>query len=77
MEEEVFLSEEQKAKVLNEWNSRPNDPPSLLELIKAAGFEDGYKSDYFDVSKPLLPTVTANGIKLILQGMPFSHLANR
>ena len=40
MEEEVFLSEEQKAKVLNEWNSRPNNPPSLLELIRAAGFED-------------------------------------
>ena len=37
--EEVFLSDEQKEKVLNEWNSRPQDPPSLLELIKAAGFE--------------------------------------
>ena len=38
--EEIFLSEEQKEKVLSEWNSKPNDPPSLLELIKAAGFED-------------------------------------
>jgi hypothetical protein len=40
MEEEVFLSEEQKEKVLNEWNSRPSDPPSLLELIRSAGFKD-------------------------------------
>jgi hypothetical protein len=38
--EEIFLSEEQKAKVLSEWNSRPDDPPSLLELIQAAGFKD-------------------------------------
>ena len=40
MENEVFLTEEQKGKVLNEWNSRPNNPPSLLDLIKAAGFEN-------------------------------------
>lgn len=40
MDEEVFLTDNQKEKVLNEWNSRPKDPPSLLELIKAAGFID-------------------------------------
>ena len=38
--EEIFLTEEQKDKVLNEWNSRPQDPPSLLDLIKVAGFSD-------------------------------------
>ena len=38
--EEIFLTDSQKEKVLEEWNSRPNDPPSLLELIKAAGFID-------------------------------------
>ncbi len=31
-----LLSEEQKAKILNLWNSNPNNPPSLLELIKEA-----------------------------------------
>ena len=40
MENEVFLSEGQKGRVLSEWNSRPDNPPSLLDLIKAAGFED-------------------------------------
>ena len=28
------LSEDQKEKILNEWNSRLENPPSLLELIK-------------------------------------------
>ena len=28
------LSEEQKENILKEWNDRPSDPPSLLELIK-------------------------------------------
>lgn len=31
-----LLSEEQKAKILNLWNSNPNSPPSLLELIQEA-----------------------------------------
>ena len=45
--EEIFLTDSQKEKVLEEWNSRPNDPPSLLELIKAAGFidKDGRSKD--------------------------------
>ena len=30
------LTEEQEQIILNEWNSRPNSPPSLLELIKLA-----------------------------------------
>ena len=30
------LTEEQKQSILNEWNSRPDSPPSLLELIKIA-----------------------------------------
>ena len=38
--EEVFLTEEQKQNVLQEWNARPDNPPSLLELIKVAGFEN-------------------------------------
>ncbi|MAF42586.1 MAG: hypothetical protein CMI54_00260 [Parcubacteria group bacterium] len=29
------LTEDQKEKILNEWNSRPDSPPSLLELIRA------------------------------------------
>ena len=33
---EVILTKEQQEAVLNEWNSRPDDPPSLLELIRAA-----------------------------------------
>ena len=35
-EEIVNLSEEQKLKLLNEWNSRPNNPPSLVELVRLA-----------------------------------------
>ena len=31
-----LLSEEQKAKVLDLWNLSPDNPPSLLELIKEA-----------------------------------------
>lgn len=30
------LNDSQKELVINEWNSRPNDPPSLLELINLA-----------------------------------------
>jgi len=30
------LSEEQQLKLLNEWNSRPDNPPSLVELVKLA-----------------------------------------
>ena len=37
MSEDIFvLSEEQKLKLLNEWNNRPDDPPSLAELVKIA-----------------------------------------
>jgi hypothetical protein len=37
MSEDLFiLSEEQKLKLLNEWNNRPDDPPSLAELVKIA-----------------------------------------
>ncbi len=36
------LTEEQKLAVLNEWNSRPESPPSLLELIKAAFPNEGF-----------------------------------
>tara|TARA_Y100000588_G_C14264676_1_gene929303 strand:- start:107 stop:1192 length:1086 start_codon:yes stop_codon:yes gene_type:complete len=32
----INLTEEQEQAVLNEWNSRPENPPSLLELIQAA-----------------------------------------
>ena len=32
----IELTPEQKEKVLNEWESRPDDPPSLLESIRAA-----------------------------------------
>jgi len=35
-EEIVNLSEEQNLKLLNEWNSRPNNPPSLVELVRLA-----------------------------------------
>tara|TARA_Y100000310_G_scaffold24_1_gene21 strand:- start:81 stop:1166 length:1086 start_codon:yes stop_codon:yes gene_type:complete len=38
--DEIFLTEEQKQKVLQEWNSRSDNPPSLSELIKVAGFEN-------------------------------------
>jgi hypothetical protein len=34
MPEEVTLSEEQEKIIVDEWNSRPDDPPSLLALIK-------------------------------------------
>ena len=30
------LTEEQEQTILNEWNSRPDSPPSLLELINLA-----------------------------------------
>ena len=30
------LSDEQKQLILDEWNSRPDNPPSLLELVKSA-----------------------------------------
>ena len=30
------LTEEQEQIILDEWNSRPDSPPSLLELIKLA-----------------------------------------
>jgi hypothetical protein len=33
---EITLTEEQQKNILNEWNSRPSNPPSLLELIRAA-----------------------------------------
>jgi len=36
MSEEVILTEEQRKIVLDLWNSRQNDPPSLLTLIQAA-----------------------------------------
>lgn len=37
------LTEEQKLAVLQEWNNRPDNPPSLLELIRIA-----YPDDNFD-----------------------------
>ena len=37
---EVTLSEEQQQKILNEWNSGPDNPPSLLELIRLAYPDD-------------------------------------
>ena len=33
------LTEQQKEAVMNEWNDRPTNPPSLLDLIPVAGFE--------------------------------------
>ena len=36
MSEEVILSGEQEKIIIDEWNSRPDDPPSLLTLIKEA-----------------------------------------
>ncbi len=36
MSDKVILNEDQKKAVIDEWNSRPDDPPSLLELIRAA-----------------------------------------
>jgi hypothetical protein len=35
-EEVLILTEEQQLKLLQEWNSRPNNPPSLIELVKIA-----------------------------------------
>ena len=37
---QVELTEEQKDKILIEWNTRKDDPPSLLELIQLAFGED-------------------------------------
>jgi len=35
------LTEEQELKLLEEWNNRPDNPPSLTELVKLAfGRED-------------------------------------
>ena len=37
MSEEIFiLTEDQQLKLLQEWNNRPNNPPSLAELVKLA-----------------------------------------
>lgn len=37
MNEEIFvLTEEQKLKLLTEWNNRPDNPPSLSELVQLA-----------------------------------------
>ena len=30
------LTEEQQLKLLEEWNNRPDNPPSLVELVKLA-----------------------------------------
>ena len=35
-DEILILTEEQQLKLLQEWNSRPNNPPSLAELVKLA-----------------------------------------
>lgn len=35
-QEEIQLTDEQKVMVLNEWNSRPTNPPSLNDLVRAA-----------------------------------------
>jgi hypothetical protein len=42
MNNDLFiLTEEQQLKLLNEWNNRPDNPPSLVELVKLAfGRED-------------------------------------
>jgi len=36
MNDDIILSEGQKQKIIEEWNSRPKNPPSLLELINLA-----------------------------------------
>ena len=37
MSEDIpILTEEQQLKLLNEWNSRPDNPPSLVELVQLA-----------------------------------------
>jgi len=33
---EIILTQEQQKEIVEEWNSRPDDPPSLLELIRVA-----------------------------------------
>lgn len=40
MNDEIELSDDQKSKLLNEWNSRPDNPPSLSELVKIAFEKD-------------------------------------
>ena len=41
MEQNISLTEEQQHKLLQEWNSRADNPPSLLELVRLAfGKED-------------------------------------
>jgi hypothetical protein len=35
-EDIIVLTEEQQLKLLNEWNNRPDNPPSLVELVKLA-----------------------------------------
>jgi hypothetical protein len=35
-EDIIILTEEQQLKLLNEWNNRPDNPPSLVELVKLA-----------------------------------------
>ena len=35
------LTEEQEQIILNEWNSRPDSPPSLLELINLTFPDEG------------------------------------
>lgn len=35
-EDILILTEEQQLKLLNEWNTRPENPPSLAELVKLA-----------------------------------------
>tara|TARA_Y100000356_G_C11224222_1_gene270973 strand:- start:84 stop:1163 length:1080 start_codon:yes stop_codon:yes gene_type:complete len=36
MSENITLTEDQKSDIIQEWNSRPENPPSLLELINIA-----------------------------------------
>lgn len=36
MSENITLTEDQKSDIIQEWNSRPENPPSLLELINVA-----------------------------------------
>ena len=35
-EDVIILTEEQQLKLLNEWNNRSDNPPSLTELVKLA-----------------------------------------
>lgn len=41
MKEELKLTDEQQLKVLTEWNNRPNNPPSLDELVDLIFEKDG------------------------------------